>query len=116
MTRTTKLAFIKRKDKVSRRITDLTAKEFVDWLIKYHGLPAGARQTVTMNLNEQFQWHQLRGRTEANKPLADALDAFGNTAFGVVINSEQRTDLSVISAMSQGFAAIAAELRKGAES
>lgn len=107
-----KLSCDKRKDRVSRKIRNVTAKELVDWMIEYHGLPKGSRDTVTRNLQEQFDWHRIQGRLEANKPLADALDAFNNSALSHVLNSEQRTDLSVISAMSTGFAAVAAELRK----
>lgn len=54
-----------------------------------------------------------RSPIQWNDNLADALDAFGDSAFSTVIHSEQRIDISVISALSQGFAAVAAALREG---
>ena len=109
-----KLTCDKRKDRVSRRIRDLTPKEFVDWLIKYHGLPAIARDTVTMNLREQCDWHRIQGRLEANKGLADALDAFHNAAIGHALRN-QSTSLAMdtLGGMAEGFTAVANQLREG---
>lgn len=53
-----------RADPVDRRIRDLTAKEFVDWLVKYKGLPEEARENVEVNLREQYCWHRLQGRLD----------------------------------------------------
>lgn len=53
-----------RVDPVSRMVRDLTAQEFVDWLIEYHGLPAASASTVEMNLREQYKWHRLQGRLD----------------------------------------------------
>lgn len=110
-----KLSCDKRKDKISRRIRDLTAKEFVDWLIKYHGLPIQARDNVILNLQQQYDFHRIQGRLENNKALADGLDAFWNAAIGAVRqdNYSSSQTLETIGAMAQGFAAVAAELRKG---
>lgn len=59
-----------RADPVDRKIRDLTAEEFVDWLVKYKGLPEEARDNVIMNLREQFCWHRLQGRLDRNTTAA----------------------------------------------
>lgn len=61
-----KLSCQKRADPVDRMVSDLTAEEFVAWLIEYHGLPACARDTVVSNLREQYKWHRLQGRLDRN--------------------------------------------------
>lgn len=53
-----------RKDPVGRMVCDLTAKELVDWMVKYHKLPVDSASTVEMNLREQYKWHRLQGRLD----------------------------------------------------
>lgn len=53
-----------RKDPVARMVRDMTAEEMVDWMVKYHGLPEGSRDTVVSNLREQYRWHRLQGRLD----------------------------------------------------
>lgn len=53
-----------RKDPVDRLVRDLTAEEMVDWLIEYKGLPEHSRENTIANLQEQFNWHRLRGRLD----------------------------------------------------
>lgn len=56
----------KREDPVERLVTDCTAAEFVQWLVKSHNLPEGSAKTVEMNLREQFRWHRLQGRLDTH--------------------------------------------------
>lgn len=53
-----------REDPVERMVRDLTAEEFVAWLVKYHNLPESAGDTVVRNLREQYRWHRLQGRLD----------------------------------------------------
>jgi len=55
-----------RSDPVARMVRDLTADEFVAWLVEYHGLPQSSASTVEMNLREQYKWHRLQGRLDQN--------------------------------------------------
>lgn len=59
-----------RIDPVSRRVRDLSASEFVAWLVEYHGLPASSAKTVEDNLLEQYQWHRLQGRLDQHGTAA----------------------------------------------
>jgi hypothetical protein len=52
----------KRTDKVDRLVSDMTAAETVAWLVQYHDLPPAAIETVTRNLETQYNWHELSGR------------------------------------------------------
>lgn len=61
-----------RRDPVARMVRDLTAREFVDWLVEHHGLPKGSADTVESNLREQYKWHRLQGRLD-NNPTAHLL-------------------------------------------
>lgn len=117
MTKLRKLSCDKKKDPVERIIRNMTAKEFVDWLVEYKGLPNGSAENVRMNLDEQFKYHNLQGRLNAGaltaKGMADALDAFWNAAIGDVRNSQASSEVAVVGAVAQGFAAVSAHLRKG---
>lgn len=62
-----------RKDPVGRMVCDLTPKEFVDWMVKYHGLPADTGETVESNLREQYKWHRLQGRLDRGWRVFSAL-------------------------------------------
>lgn len=53
-----------RNDPVERMVRDMTAKEFVEWLVEHHNLPKGSAETVEMNLREQYKWHRLQGRLD----------------------------------------------------
>lgn len=114
-----KLSCDKHKDPVARKVRDTTAKEFVDWMVKYHGLPKSSVSTVLVNLDEQFKYHNLRGRLQAGAltadKLADSLDAFWNAAIGSVRQDVHSgpTTMETVGAVAQGFAAVSAELRKG---
>lgn len=113
-----KLSCDKHKDPVERLVRDCTAKEMVDWMIKHHGLPKGSAETVRSNLDQQFRHHNLRGRLQAGaltaEQLSAGLDAFWNAATQAVHHgNDQETAMPVISAIAQGLAAVAAELRKG---
>lgn len=44
-----------------RKVRSCTAKEFTDWMIEHHGLHASSRETVQMNLADQFDYHYLWG-------------------------------------------------------
>jgi hypothetical protein len=52
------------EDPVDAQCAAITAEGMVDWLIKYHSLPEGARDIVTLNLRQQFRWHRLQGRCD----------------------------------------------------
>lgn len=115
-----KLSCDKKLDPIERKIRNLTAKEFVDWMIKYHGLPKGSAETVRMNLDEQYKFHNLNGRLKSNaltaEKMADALDEFWNASIQAVHHgNDQETAMPIISAISQGFSAVSAHLRKGGE-
>lgn len=119
-TRLPKLSCDKKVDPTERKIRNLTAKEFTDWLIKYHGLPKGAADTVRMNLEEQYKYHNLNGRLHSGaltaEKMADALDEFWNASIQAVhYGNDQELAMPIISAISQGFAAVSARLRKGGE-
>lgn len=59
-----------REDPVLRAVRDLTAKEVVEWLVKYKGLPESSADNVESNLREQFKWHRLQGRLDHNSTAA----------------------------------------------
>jgi hypothetical protein len=61
-----------RTDPVARMVRDMTAKEFVEWMVEHHALPAGSASTVESNLREQYKWHRLQGRLD-NNPTASLL-------------------------------------------
>lgn len=62
-----------RTDPVGRMVCDLTPKEFVDWMVKYHGLPPESAKTVESNLLEQYKWHRLQGRLDRGWQVLSAL-------------------------------------------
>lgn len=72
--------FRQRDDVPMRNIQDLTAKETVDWLVEYHGLPKDSADTVRMNLESQYGWHNLRGRVMAGK--------FPTTIFSAILAAQ----------------------------
>ncbi len=54
----------RREDLVDRLVHDSKPSEFVEWMVKYHGLPESSRRTVEINLQETFHYHRLRGRLD----------------------------------------------------
>lgn len=59
----------KRDDPVDRMLRDCTAGEFVEWMVRYHGLSTDSAKTIEINLREQFKWHRLQGRLDRPSAL-----------------------------------------------
>ncbi|MBN3822299.1 hypothetical protein G3O00_01530 [Burkholderia sp. Ac-20384] len=76
-------------DPVQGMVRALSAKEMVDWMVKHHGLPEGARQTVEMNLREQFKWHRLQGRLDRGGWLNFFATLFGLKQSPLALNKPE---------------------------
>ena len=57
-------------DPVQDMVRALSAEEYAEWMVKYHGLPEASARTIELNLREAFKWHRLQGRLDRHPSLA----------------------------------------------
>jgi len=77
----------KRPDPVSRLVRNIEAREMVQWLVQYHGLPESSAETVESNLREQFKWHRLQGRLDARPIAAVIAELFAMRHSPMILNT-----------------------------
>jgi hypothetical protein len=64
-------------DCIDDMVRALSAERMVDWLIQSHGLKPTSRDTVLINLREQFRWHRLQGRLDHAPSIAVLAEVWG---------------------------------------
>lgn len=87
----------KKRDPVNRMIRNLTAAEFVAWLVEYHGLPHHAAETVEMNLREQLKWQRLQGRLDRRPAISVIAQIFRLRSSVNRLDRQRNADKRIIS-------------------